>query len=111
MKNKKLIYIIFAFTIVFMFASIFVTVALTGGRDIKDFTDADKKIFSVFVTLEIIDVIACFMLVFRINKLSRAPAEQKKPSAYDKAMTMRELVTSAIALTISAATVLAGSNK
>lgn len=101
MRNKKLLYIIFAFTIVFMFASIFVTVALTGGRDIEDFTDNDKTIFSVFVTLEIIDVIACFALALRISKISRAPTEQKKPSAYDKALMVRELVTAAIALVIS----------
>ena len=101
MRNKKLLYIIFAFTIIFMFASIFVTVALTGGRDIRDFTDTDKKIFSAFITLEIIDVIACFALAIRIGKISRAPIEQKKPSAYDKEMTVRQLILSAISLTLS----------
>lgn len=53
-----------------MFASIFVTVALTGGRDIENFTDNDKTIFSVFVILEIIDVVACFALALRIEMMN-----------------------------------------
>ena len=101
MKKTKALYIILAVLMIYMFASIFVTVALTGGRDIEDFTDNDKTIFSVFVTLEIIDVVACFALALRISKISRAPTEQKKPSAYDKALMVRDLVTAAIALVIS----------
>ena len=85
-----------------MFASIFITVALTGGRDIKDFTSDDKKIFSVFVVLEIIDVCSSFALAFAISKRSRLQAPKPpKPSPFEKALKRRELYIALIALAIS----------
>ena len=91
MKKTKILCIVLAVLMIYMFASIFVTVGLTGGRDIKDFTDSDKRIFSVFVILEIIAVASMFALAITIGKSFRTPIQEKiKPSPLDKALKKRD---------------------
>ena len=52
-----------------MFVWIFVTVALTGGREISDFTDTDKKIFTVFMVLELLTVASIVIFIIKAQKL------------------------------------------
>lgn len=51
--------------VVFMFVWIFVTIFLTDGREISDFTDTDKTIFSIFL---IIELLTLAFIVICINK-------------------------------------------
>ena len=91
MKKTKILCIVLAVLMIYMFASIFVTVGLTGGRDIKDFTDSDKRIFSVFVILEVIAVASMFALAITIGKSFRTPIQEKiKPRPLDKALKKRD---------------------
>ena len=71
MKRKKALFIALALTFVYLFASIFVTCALTDWRDIPDFTAADKEIFRVFVILEVAAFLLAIAIVFAINRANR----------------------------------------
>lgn len=53
---------------ILMFAWIFITVLLTGGKEIEDFTSVDSKIFICFIAIEIITSVV--MLIFAV-KLGR----------------------------------------
>ncbi len=90
MKKTKALYIILAALMIYMFASIFVTVGLTGGRDISDFTDIDKTIFTVFIVLEVIAVVMLFVVALSIRKASGISQNPKpKLSPYDNALRKR----------------------
>ncbi|MBQ4561221.1 MAG: hypothetical protein IJA55_02680 [Clostridia bacterium] len=54
--------------VVLMFVWIFITVALTGGREISDFTRTDKVIFACFGGVEILTLILCFVFGVRAGK-------------------------------------------
>lgn len=66
---------------VLMFAWIAVVVLLTGGRDMKDFTDMDKKVFAAFIAVEVLTCVVMFIFAFRAGKLNAAsnPQPQEKP--------------------------------
>lgn len=51
-----------------MLVWIFVTVALTGGREMNEFTHTDKIIFTCFVITEILTVIFIFIFALRAGK-------------------------------------------
>lgn len=53
-----------------MFAWIFLTVLLTGGREIEDFTTMDTYIFMAFIAVEIITFICCFYFGIKLGKES-----------------------------------------
>lgn len=55
-------------TAVAMFLWIFVAVALTGGRDVGDFTDRDQIIMTVFAVVEIVTVIAMLLYAVLLGK-------------------------------------------
>ena len=102
MKKNKILYIVLAVLMVYMFASIFVTVALTGGRDIKDFTDKDKTIFTVFAILEVITVVLLFVVALSIRKASGIrPMPKQKLSPYDKALKKRDAATLGVSFAVS----------
>ena len=71
MKRKKALFIALALTFVYLFGSLFVTCALTGWRDIPDFTAADKEIFRVFVILEAAAFLLAIAIVFAIDRANR----------------------------------------
>lgn len=52
-----------------MFVWIFVTVALTGGREISDFNDTDKKIFAIFIIVELLTLISLGIFISKAQKL------------------------------------------
>ncbi|MBQ7343344.1 MAG: M48 family metalloprotease [Clostridia bacterium] len=102
MKKTKILYIALAVLIIYMFASIFVTVGLTGGRDIADFTDRDKTIFTVFAILEVFAVVLLFVVALSIRKASGAgPMPKPKLSPYDKALKKRDAATLGVSFAVS----------
>ena len=66
-KRKKQIGVIIAI-ICAMFALIFVTVALTGGRDLGDFNKTDWIIFSCFIATELLLIIFVLRLADQCGK-------------------------------------------
>ncbi len=52
-----------------MIVWIFVTVALTGGREISDFTDTDKMIFVGFLVVELLTVASIIFFIVKAQKL------------------------------------------
>ena len=94
MRKTKTLYILLAVLIIYMFASIFITVGLTGGRDIKDFTDTDKTIFTVFAILEVAAVALLFVVALSIRRASGInPMPKPNLSPYDKALKKRDAKT------------------
>ena len=65
-ENKKYL-IPTLVAVVLMFVWIFVTVALTGGREISDFTDTDKMIFVGFLVVELLTVTAIIFFIVNAN--------------------------------------------
>lgn len=54
---------------VLMFVWVFVTVALTGGREFSDFTDTDKMIFAGFIVVELLTVACIIFFIAKAQKL------------------------------------------
>ena len=55
-----------------------IAVALTGGREIGEFTDADKKILLVFAVAEVVTLTLAFVFAGKTGKENRAAKPQKK---------------------------------
>jgi len=64
------------FLILLMFALIFITVLLTGEREITDFTNRDITIFIIFILLEIIACIKLFYIAIKCAKEGQTKAMQ-----------------------------------
>lgn len=60
-----------------MFLNIFITVFLTGGRDINEFSKIDWAVMTVMGVVEAVTVIACFYLAHKAGK-NNIPIEQTK---------------------------------
>lgn len=109
MKKTKVLYIALAVLMIYMFSSIFVTVGLTGGREMEDFTDKDKSIFAVFAILEVIAVTLLFVVALSIRKASGIrPMPKQKLSPYDKALKKRDAATLGVSFAISFISALLG---
>ncbi|MBE6799600.1 MAG: hypothetical protein E7529_00180 [Ruminococcaceae bacterium] len=67
-ENKKYL-IPMLVAVVLMFVWIFVTVVLTGGREISDFTDTDKMFFTGFIIVELLTVASIIILIVKAQKL------------------------------------------
>lgn len=67
-ENKKYL-IPTLVAVVLMFVWIFVTVALTGGREISDFTDIDKMFFTGFIIVELLTLVPIIIFVIKAQKL------------------------------------------
>ncbi len=77
----------------FMFLLIFLTMALTGGREMHEFTNLDKKIFLVFLILEVITVIVTFFFANKAGKASPKPVMPAVPKTkYDKLLHRRAVL-------------------
>ena len=93
MNEKKKYLILTAICGGFMFLWIFLTMALTGGRDMQEFTDLDKKIFFGFLILEVITVILTFFFATKAGKASPKPAAPAVPKTqYDKLLRRRAIL-------------------
>lgn len=60
-----------------MFLNIFITVFLTGGRDIDEFSKIDWAVMAVMGVVETVTIIACFYLAHKTGK-NNIPIEQIK---------------------------------
>lgn len=101
--NKKKYLILTCICTGLMFLWIFLTVALTGSRDLADFTDLDKKIFLVFVIVEVITVVLCFIFANNAGKAFREanpPAAAIPKTKYDKLVHRRSILLPIRALVI-----------
>ncbi len=103
--KKRMIIIISA--IALMFVWVFVTVFLTGGRDISDFTDTDKIIFAGFVVVEILTL--GFVIVYAaktqkyVNKNNSNTQEAAK-----KSIDKRRTAIGVVSFVVLIATILGG---
>lgn len=98
MNRKNTICIICASAM--MFVWIFITVFLTGGRDISEFTKDDKTIFSVFIILEMLT------LVFLVICLSKT--KQSTVNAVKKTIDKRRSVIGVILFLVILASMCGG---
>lgn len=114
-KKKKIRLLIrMGVIILLMFALIFLTVWLTGEREIEDFTAADRQVFGVFLAAEL----ACLAaLVFTVIRWSRLHAKGAKPTILldgepqndtDKATRRRSILLFFAALILAALAEVAG---
>ncbi len=74
-RNKKLLWVIVG--VVMMFANIFIAVALTGGREMYDFTTLDWTLFAVMGVVELATMVATFWVARQCGKYV-LPIEQLK---------------------------------
>ena len=63
-ENKKYL-IPTLVAVMLMFVWIFVTAALTGGREISDFTDKDKMFFTGFIIVEILTLASIIIFIIK----------------------------------------------
>lgn len=76
-----------------MFLWILLTVYLTGARELRDFTSADKRIFIGFLIVEAITLFLMFFFAVKAGKLNQMDAPPPpKPTATDKVMKRRSIV-------------------
>lgn len=61
-KASKVYYILIASLIVIMFVAIIVCVVLTGEKDIPEFNETDKIIFTYFIIFEFVTIISLFLV-------------------------------------------------
>ena len=73
--KKKLLWVLCC--VVLMFANIFITVLLTGGKEMYDFSNTDWILFSIMGVVEMLTVIATFYFAGRCGK-HLLPIEQLK---------------------------------
>lgn len=64
---------------VMSFVSIFITLFLTGGREMRDFTEADQKIFAGFVLCELAIVVLEFYFAARCSRILNRAEKRTAP--------------------------------
>ncbi len=76
-----------------MFGLIFLTVFLTGGKDIGEFTDTDRIIFTAFIIIEIVNFVVMMIIANKIGK-ENPPAEPLAlpQSVYQKTLRKRGFI-------------------
>ena len=80
MNNNSKKYLIGTFvSIALMFVWIFLTVFLTGGKEIEDFSVADQYIFSGFIVAEIITFVSMFVFASKLGKENYKRRQLIKP--------------------------------
>lgn len=111
MNNKAKKYLLgTVISIALMFAWIFLTVLLTGGREIEDFTALDTYIFTGFIITEIITMICCFYFAFMLGRAKRQnvfspPLEQP---VMDKTQSKRANILAVCAFIVALGLMIAG---
>ena len=77
-KENRKYFIPTIIAIALMFVWIFVTVALTGGREISDFSDMDKAIFAGFIVVELLTLAPVIIFIVKAQKLVNKNNNQNK---------------------------------
>ena len=76
-----------------MFGLIFLTLFLTGGREISEFTDTDRIIFTAFIIIEIINFVVMMIVAIMIGKANLPPEPIALPqSVYQKTLRKRGFI-------------------
>ncbi|MBQ4140311.1 MAG: hypothetical protein IJD70_03140 [Clostridia bacterium] len=76
-----------------MFGLIFLTVFLTGGREIGEFTDTDRIIFTAFIIIEIVNIVVMMIVANMIGKANPPPEPIALPqSIYQKTLRRRGII-------------------
>lgn len=105
MNKKKIQILVLILLGLLMFGLIPATVYLTGGRDVGEFTGADKRTFAWFLAAELLTVSAMFYLANKIGKANRAahperfPIEQ--PTKTDRILRRRAIWLQVLALVLT----------
>lgn len=71
MKANKKYLISTVISSALMFIWIFITVFLTGGREIYEFTETDKLIFSCFIMMEILTVFSIIVILVKMDRYNK----------------------------------------
>lgn len=90
-KAKKYIATVFV-CLGLMFVWIFVTVFLTGAREMSEFSNDDFRIFGVFIAVEIITCIIMFVFAVKAGKENQKnlpPSQSAPKTKYEKIMQRR----------------------
>lgn len=94
-KNNK--YTIAALVAIpFMFVWIFITLFLTGGREIEEFTEADKMIFSGFIIAELLTLLFMIICIKKSEGINRTNNVYTKPTTSDIKPDKRRAIISVI---------------
>lgn len=105
MSKKAKKYLIATITsIIMMFVWIFITVFLTGGKEISEFTSTDISIFIAFILLEIITCIVMFIFATKAGKENYKNNTLNPPvpkTKYDKAIQRRGWILSITAFLLA----------
>ena len=94
----------FVLTILFaalLFVWLLIAVLLTGGRDVGDFTDADKKMMLAFAVVELVTLILTLVFANKAGKENREapPRKSKTPATVsEKTIRARGIALQALAL-------------
>ncbi len=82
--NKKKWYLIGVIaSVATMFGLIFLTVAITGERDVSDFTSQDRTVFAIFLAAEAVTLVASFFFAVKLGKLNQN-AQSVQPHTVSK---------------------------
>ena len=76
---------IMAAFLILMFLNIFLTLALTGGKEISEFTETDRNIFLVFIISELIFLILAFVFALKGGKIVNQKNEKAEPTREESA--------------------------
>lgn len=90
-KNTKYQIIIYT-SILLMFAWIFITVFLTDGKELYEFSNTDIRIFIIFILLELVTLSTMLVSLFKFVKETRQSIKQVKPvpkTKYEKVLHKR----------------------
>lgn len=97
LKDKNAISILVL--VALMLVWIFVTALLTGGRELRDFTETDKMIFAVFIMAELITLLFMIICIKKSEGINKANQVHTQPNAsqikFDKRRTAISIISCA----------------
>lgn len=111
MENKKkfrLYILAMCLIYVLVFASIGLTVYLTGGRELSDFTPEDWRIFWGMGILDVALVAASFVLAVKAGKINPNKPETPKPEKWEKITAVRGFILSVLGFAAAIGLMLVG---
>lgn len=102
MNKKKIQILVLILLGLLMVGLIPVTVSLTGGRDVGEFTAGDKRVLAWFLVAEVLIVAAMFWLANKIGKSNRAAHPERflteQPTATERRIRRRAIFLQILAL-------------
>lgn len=109
MDKKKFYYWATGISIAAMFLWIFVTISLTGGKEIGDFTARENKIFIGFIAIEVVTLFFMFFFAAKAGKYYKNNIPpQPKPTATDKVLKHRGILLTIGAMVVNVIVYLLG---